>query len=100
MLSAFDHKVRNDKFVQTPYAKVIQVDPETHELWSPATPPQKFMRPVPRLPGMAFFYTEHTQQLFSPTALKVFVQRLGSLPSTVVLVTVKQASFSHVAPHA
>jgi len=59
----------------------------THQLWTPATPPHKAMQAVPQLPGMAFMYTEHTQLHFSPTALEVFVQRLGSLPSTVVLIT-------------
>jgi hypothetical protein len=83
--------VKRQAVLQTAYDEVMRVDPDSHQIWSPAPPPLN-SRFVPRLPGIAFMYTENTQRQYSPTALKVFVQRLGSLPDTVVIVTVRQAS--------
>ena len=71
--------------MQAPYDEVIQVDEESQQLFEP-----KKRRSVLRLPGVGMFYTERMGDLYAPTALRMFVSRMGAIPDVCVLVTIRQ----------
>ena len=70
--------------MQTPYDELFQVDDESQQLYDP-----KKRCSVLRLPVVGMFYTERGD-LYAPTALRMFVSRMGAIPNVCVLVTIRQ----------